>query len=177
MMFQGAWLEFPESQQAVRTNVYTRQVSSLSSRKKRLNNPSPSGLSSRCVNILTALPLRPESSNSAIQHSMRQLIVWLGPSLQLDKGRDKPIAILLEQGPQIIAAMLGVLKAGHFYVPLDPAYPLPRLTYMLEDSQAVLLITNNQHLHLAHELAPSGSHVLNIDQLPPICLRRIRASR
>ena len=82
------------------------------------------------------------------------------------QGRDKPIAILLEQGPQIIAAILGVLKAGHFYAPLDPAYPLLRLTYMLEDSQAVLLMTNDQHLPLAHELAPSGSHVLNIDQLP-----------
>jgi amino acid adenylation domain-containing protein len=82
------------------------------------------------------------------------------------KGRDKPIAILLELGPQIIATMLGVLKAGHFYVMLDPSYPLARLTYMLEDSQAVLLITNNQHLPLAHALAPSGSHVLNIDQLP-----------
>jgi amino acid adenylation domain-containing protein len=82
------------------------------------------------------------------------------------QGKDKPIALLLEQGPQIIAAMLGVLKAGHFYVPLDPAYPLPRLTYMLEDSQAVLLITNNRYLHLAHELAPSSQHVLNIDQLP-----------
>jgi amino acid adenylation domain-containing protein len=82
------------------------------------------------------------------------------------KGRDKPIAILLERGFQIIVAILGALKAGHFYIPLDPAYPIARLTYMLEDSQAVLLITNNQHLHLAHELAPSGSHVLNIDQLP-----------
>src|SRR5215510_10650639 len=82
------------------------------------------------------------------------------------KGRDKPIAILLEQGPQIFAAMLGVLKAGYFYVPLDPLSPLLRLTYMLEDSQAVLLITNNQHLHLARELDSSGSHILNINQLP-----------
>jgi amino acid adenylation domain-containing protein len=82
------------------------------------------------------------------------------------KGRDKPIAILLGLGPQIIATMLGVLKAGHFYVTLDPSYPLARLSYMLEDSQAVLLITNAQHLPLAHELAPSGSHVLNIDHLP-----------
>jgi len=66
----------------------------------------------------------------------------------------------------MIAAVLGVLKAGYFYVPLDPAYPLPRLAYMLEDSQAVLLITDNQHLHLVHELALSGSRVLNMDQLP-----------
>jgi amino acid adenylation domain-containing protein len=79
--------------------------------------------------------------------------------------RDQPVAILLGQGPQCIATMLGVLKAGHFYVPLDPAYPLPRLTYMLEDSQAGLLITDSQHLPRAHELAPAGSQVLHIDRL------------
>jgi amino acid adenylation domain-containing protein len=91
-------------------------------------------------------------------------IAWAIPAAR--RGENQPIAILLEQGPQMIAAILGVLKAGHFYVLLDPTYPVPWLTHMLQDSQAVLLITNNQHLHLAYELDPSGSHVLKIDQLP-----------
>ena len=38
--------------------------------------------------------------------------------------------------------MLGVLKAGKIYVPLDPTFPTARLTSMLADSQACVLVTN-----------------------------------
>jgi amino acid adenylation domain-containing protein len=45
-----------------------------------------------------------------------------------------------------IVAMLGVLKAGSAYLPLDPAYPRERLEYMLEDSGAAALLTRTEHL-------------------------------
>jgi amino acid adenylation domain-containing protein len=75
----------------------------------------------------------------------------------------EPIAVLLDQGAPAIAAIFGVLKAGKFYVPLDPTFPHARLTAMLEDSQASLLVTDNGQAGLAEELAQDRSRILNID--------------
>ena len=79
--------------------------------------------------------------------------------------RGTPVAIVLEQGPDFIAAMLGVLKAGHFYVPLDPTYPVSRLAFMLADSQAALLVTNSRHVRFAEKLALAECQLLDIDRL------------
>ncbi len=48
----------------------------------------------------------------------------------------------------MIIAILAVLKAGKFYVPLDPAYPAPRLAVMLADSQTRLVITRGSPVEL-----------------------------
>ncbi|MBG9807845.1 peptide synthetase, partial [Bacillus subtilis] len=49
--------------------------------------------------------------------------------------------ILSERSPDMLIAVLAVLKAGGAYLPLDPAYPKERLSYMLKDSGASLLLT------------------------------------
>ncbi|MEM7349676.1 MAG: non-ribosomal peptide synthase/polyketide synthase, partial [Acidobacteriota bacterium] len=51
------------------------------------------------------------------------------------------VAICLERSLDMLIATLGVLQAGGAYVPLDPAYPAARLAYVLEDSQAALLLS------------------------------------
>jgi amino acid adenylation domain-containing protein len=56
-------------------------------------------------------------------------------------GADVLVAVALERSPELVLALLGVLKAGGAHVPLDPAYPAERLAYMLEDSAAALVIT------------------------------------
>ena len=56
----------------------------------------------------------------------------------------EPIAILLATGIEAIAAMLGVLKAGKFYVPLDITWPESRLATILEDSQSKLIVSARQ---------------------------------
>jgi amino acid adenylation domain-containing protein len=78
---------------------------------------------------------------------------------------EKPVALLFELGAPVIAAIFGVLKSGNFYVPLDPSYPRARTTYMLDDSDAELIVTNTQNLSLAKELAQNGCAVLNFDEL------------
>jgi len=77
----------------------------------------------------------------------------------------EPVALMLEQGAWPVVAILGVLKAGKFYVPLDPAYPRARVSYILEDSGAPLIVTNNQNVALAQALAPDETQVINLDNL------------
>uniref|UniRef100_UPI0006D8AD5A non-ribosomal peptide synthetase n=1 Tax=Pseudomonas mediterranea TaxID=183795 RepID=UPI0006D8AD5A len=54
---------------------------------------------------------------------------------------DDRVAICVERGLDMIVGLLGILKSGAGYVPLDPAYPLDRLAFMLEDSSPVALLT------------------------------------
>jgi aspartate racemase len=56
-------------------------------------------------------------------------------------GPDVPVAICLKRSADLVVSMLAVLKAGGACVPLDPAYPAERLQYMLQDTQAALLLT------------------------------------
>ncbi|MGH7411794.1 MAG: amino acid adenylation domain-containing protein, partial [Candidatus Methylomirabilis sp.] len=72
---------------------------------------------------------------------------------------------LLDHDAPLIGAILGTLKAGHFYVPLDASYPRERQRYILEDSQARLILTDNKNLNLATPLGGNGVAVLNIDEL------------
>lgn len=54
------------------------------------------------------------------------------------------VAIFLERSLEILIALLGVLKAGGAYVPIDPNYPQERVTFMLDDSQARVAITQKK---------------------------------
>mgnify|MGYP006074556687 FL=1 len=63
-------------------------------------------------------------------------------------GSDQIVAILLDRSPQMIVAMLAVLKAGAAYLPLDPEQPALRLQFMLTDSQASLLLSASTHVHV-----------------------------
>ncbi|MFC1713743.1 amino acid adenylation domain-containing protein [Candidatus Poribacteria bacterium] len=76
-----------------------------------------------------------------------------------------PVLLLLDHSILTVAAMLGILKAGTFYVPLDPAFPRARLIYMLEDSQADLVLTNSENLSLAEEITQNSCQLVNIDDV------------
>jgi amino acid adenylation domain-containing protein len=58
---------------------------------------------------------------------------------------DDRVAVLLERGPELPIALLGVLKAGCAYVPVDPAYPEERIRFLLEDSGAKLVLVAGQN--------------------------------
>lgn len=56
-------------------------------------------------------------------------------------GRDVLVGVMLKRSPAMIVAWLAVLQAGGAYVPLDSDYPGARLSYMLQDARAPVLIT------------------------------------
>ena len=75
-------------------------------------------------------------------------------------GPDARVGLCLERGPEMMIAVLGILKAGAAYVPLDPAYPAERLAYMLEDSAARVLLTQAS---LVERLPAGGATVVRLD--------------
>jgi amino acid adenylation domain-containing protein len=78
---------------------------------------------------------------------------------------DGPVALLLDQDAPLITAILGVLKAGKIYMPLELRYPQTRLASMLEEAHAACVVTNTRHLALATTVAPPSCHVLNVDAI------------
>ncbi|CAG0930630.1 mycobactin peptide synthetase MbtE [Thermoflexales bacterium] len=56
-------------------------------------------------------------------------------------GPETLVAVCLEPSPEMIVGILGVLKAGGAYLPLDPTYPVERLSFMLKDAQPLVVLT------------------------------------
>ena len=59
----------------------------------------------------------------------------------LGVGPDMPVAICMERCPEMLVAVLGILKAGGAFLPLDPAYPKARLAFMLGDARPPVVLT------------------------------------
>jgi amino acid adenylation domain-containing protein len=62
-------------------------------------------------------------------------------------GPEERVALCLERSLETIIGVLAVLKAGGVYIPLDPNYPTDRLSYMLNDSRAAILLTQQDVLN------------------------------
>lgn len=78
----------------------------------------------------------------------------------LGVGPETIVALCIERSiPQIVGA-LAILRAGGAYLPLDPSYPTERLRFVLEDSQATLLVTED---HLAERLQGTKCRVVSVD--------------
>ncbi|MES1244774.1 MAG: non-ribosomal peptide synthase/polyketide synthase [Acidobacteriota bacterium] len=78
-------------------------------------------------------------------------------------GAEVAVGICSERSALLVIGLLGILKSGGFYVPLDPAYPRERLAFMLDDSGARLLLASRGAAGRARELAGGGVEVLWLD--------------
>jgi amino acid adenylation domain-containing protein len=97
------------------------------------------------------LPEAPESGNTPAEEEHRTAALLFGHDIDM------------------IVGILGVLKAGLAYVPLDASYPVDRLQNMLEDSEARTIVTNHKNLQLSQKVRDQVNKnivVLNIDEIP-----------
>ena len=65
--------------------------------------------------------------------------------VSLGAGPEVGIGLCLERSADMVIALLAIMKAGSYYVPLDPAYPLERLAFMIEDAQLAIILTEDRH--------------------------------
>lgn len=75
-------------------------------------------------------------------------------------GPQTRVGLCVERSPAMVAAMLGILKAGGTYVPVDPTYPPERIGYLLEDCQARILLTQE---HLLSRVSIQSMETLCLD--------------
>ncbi|MEE1825256.1 amino acid adenylation domain-containing protein [Streptomyces sp. BE20] len=66
--------------------------------------------------------------------------------LRLGVGRDVVVGVGLERSPELVVALLAVLKAGGAYLPLDPGLPPARLEHMVRDARVPVLLTRREEL-------------------------------
>ena len=67
----------------------------------------------------------------------------------------------MERSLEMVVALYGILKAGSAYVPIDPEYPAERIAFMLDDTDAPILLTQRA---LAERFAGTRAQVVAVDR-------------
>ncbi|MBX3305833.1 MAG: amino acid adenylation domain-containing protein [Nitrospira sp.] len=75
---------------------------------------------------------------------------------------DTLVGLCLERTPELVMAILAILKAGGAYLPIDLSYPAERLTFMLDDARAPVLVTQRR---LAQRIPVTGAKIVFLDEL------------
>jgi amino acid adenylation domain-containing protein len=87
---------------------------------------------------------------NCLAHYLR--VVGVGPEVL--------VGICTQRSLEMVVGLLGILKSGGAYLPLDPGYPLERLAFMLEDAQVPVLLTTE---HLVEGLPTTWTQVISLD--------------
>jgi len=79
--------------------------------------------------------------------------------------RETPVGICMERSPEMVIAVLAILKSGGAYVPVEPDEPTERLAFKLRDAGVAILLTHESVLKtLADEVLASGPMVVAVDR-------------
>jgi amino acid adenylation domain-containing protein/non-ribosomal peptide synthase protein (TIGR01720 family) len=78
-------------------------------------------------------------------------------------GPDSLIALCLDRSDSVLITMIGILKSGAAYVPLDPSYPDERIHYILNDTKTNLLLTSNNYFQRMNVINDNNITMLAID--------------
>lgn len=87
---------------------------------------------------------------------------------RLGVGPEVVVGLCVERSIEMLVGLLGVLKAGGAYLPLDPSYPPERLSFMLQDAHVPVLLTQNR---LLPALSAYGARVVCLDTDGPVIAR------
>jgi amino acid adenylation domain-containing protein/non-ribosomal peptide synthase protein (TIGR01720 family) len=90
------------------------------------------------------------SRSNQLAHHLRE--IGVGPEVI--------VGLCLDRSIEMVVGMLAVLKAGGAYLPLDPSYPLQRISFMLDDAAPAILLTKDS---LLGSLPPGSACVLRLD--------------
>uniref|UniRef100_UPI0038CD8F78 amino acid adenylation domain-containing protein n=1 Tax=Tumebacillus avium TaxID=1903704 RepID=UPI0038CD8F78 len=99
-----------------------------------------------------------EMSYRDLDAGSNSLARWLQ---QNGVGHGTYVGVSMDRSFELILSLLGIMKAGGVYVPLDPSYPLDRLTYILGETKAELLLTQEVY---AEQFAGAVKRVVALDQ-------------
>ena len=96
-------------------------------------------------------------SYGELEARSNQLAHYLG---RLGVGPEVVVGLCVERSLEMVIGLVGILKAGGAYLPLDPAYPAERLSFMLEDARAPVLLTQSG---LLDQLPAYGARIVQLD--------------
>ncbi len=75
------------------------------------------------------------------------------------------VGVLLDRSPELIAALLGIWKAGATYLPLDPSAPVNHIAFLLEDASPPFVLTRKKYYALASTRGVANPQLLDVDDL------------
>ncbi len=90
---------------------------------------------------------------------------FVSHSLARQTTHNASAATLLGSDLNQLTAFMGTLKIGRRFVPIDPRFPTERAKFVLDDAQAVVLMTDAAHLQQAEQLCTPATTVMNLDDL------------
>ena len=134
-------------------------------------NPAPGAVTEQCVHQLieAQAATRPEALALMFDHmqftyaDLNQRANRLAHRLrELGVGPEVRVGLAVERSPQMIIGLLAILKAGGAYMPLDPAYPAERLSYLMQDSGIALLLSQSWLRNTVPQI--DGLPVLELDR-------------
>jgi len=149
--------------------VWKLEIASEAERRRAFQefNPAPEAYpEDRCTHELVAENARTSPERIAVIGQDERLTyaeLWqraerIAARLQaLGVGAGSLVAVCMKRSPNLLAVLLGVMESGAAYVPLDPDFPRERLAGMIEDSQARVLISEQE---VVASVQPGNAHVL-----------------
>jgi len=111
-----------------------------------------------------------QTSYAELNERANQLAHYLK---SLGVGPEVLVGVMLDRSVEMVVALLGILKAGAAYVPLDPSYPRERVRFMLEDAGVTILLSE---LAMMDRLPENGPTVLFVDAHKPAIQQQSRAN-
>jgi amino acid adenylation domain-containing protein len=124
----------------------------------------------KCVNELFAAQVARTPEATAVEygndqltfHELNRLANQLAHYLRkLGVGPDVPVGVRMERSLDMMVALVGIVKAGGTYLPLDLSYPESRVAFMIEDAQVPILLTQKR---LLHSLPANGTRLVCLDE-------------
>jgi amino acid adenylation domain-containing protein len=153
------------SQQAVRAKCFHPSGSFVEFKREEIEQSIPSRFEKIAAKYPERIAVKTRSREFTYD-ALNQFANRIARAILVQRSRgSEPVVLLLEHDTPMIAAILGVLKAGKIYVPLDTTLPRSRIASILEELHAPLILTSKQNLPLTKELAPDVQDLINIDEI------------